>query len=211
MPPPVQAKRLVRQLSGTCKPTPAYIDAMADWIRDRMWIFNTVGSAPIARLIEVFRYAAKRYGIKHFVIDSLMMTDVPDDGPGAFTKQKEAVQLLVGFAKQNGAHMHLVAHPRKARDESAAPGKLDVGGSGKITDGADNVFAVWSARKDESASSADDDKADALLELHKQRNGDVQHRKFWLWFNKQAQQFCPGPARRPIVFVPFMRAAEEPA
>jgi twinkle protein len=200
MPPPVQGKRLVRQLSGTSRPTPTYIDAMQDWVRDRMWIFNTVGSATIDRLVEVFRYAAKRYGISHFVIDSLMMTDVPEDGPGAFSAQKEAVQKLTNFAKQCRAHVHLVAHPRKARDESAPPGKLDVGGSGKITDAADNVFSVWSARKEDEQEN---EKADALLELHKQRNGEVQHKKFWLYFNKESQQFCTTSARKPISFVTF--------
>lgn len=203
MPPAVQAKRLVRQLTGSNMPTPAYIDASAEWVRDRMWLFNVVGSATIARLVEVFRYGAKRYGIRHFVIDSLMMTDVPEDGPGALSKQKEAIQALSTFAKAFKAHVHLVAHPRKAKDESAAPGKLDVGGSGKITDAADNVFSVWSARKEDAEE--DDGKPDALLELHKQRNGEVQHRKFWLWFNKAAQQYCAGPQRRPIRFVPWER------
>jgi twinkle protein len=207
MPPATQARRLVRQLTGIAKPTPAYIDACEAWIRDRMWLFNVVGSATITRLIEVFRYAAKRYGIGHFVIDSLMMTDVPEDGPGAFSAQKLAVQQLGQFAKQYRAHVHLVAHPRKAKDESAAPGKLDVGGSGKITDGADNVFSVWSARKEESQE--DDGKSDALLELHKQRNGEVQHRKFWLYFNKGAMQYCATAARRPVSFVPFERPSQE--
>jgi twinkle protein len=60
---------------------------------------------------------------------------------------------------------------------------------------------VWSARKEDS--DEDDGKPDALLELHKQRNGEVQHRKFWMWFNKGAQQYCSGPQRRPVSFVPF--------
>lgn len=201
MPPSTQGKRLVRQLSGCSRPTPAYIDAMERWVRERMWVFDTVGTAQITRLLEVFRYAAKRYGIGHFVIDSLMMTDVPEDGPGAFSAQKAAVQLLVQFGKQHHAHVHLVAHPRKAKDESFAPGKLDVGGSGKITDGADNVFSVWSARKEESDTP--DDKADALLELHKQRNGEVQHCKFWLYFHKGSQQYCRNSQRKPVSFVPF--------
>lgn len=207
MPPVQQARRLIRQCTGTCRPTPAYIDATAAWVRDRMWLFNVVGSATIARLVEVFRYAAKRYGIRQFVIDSLMMTDVPEDGPGALSKQKEAVQALTAFAKAYGAHVHLVAHPRKAKDETAAPGKMDVGGSGKLTDAADNVFSVWSARKDDN--DTDDGKPDALLELHKQRNGDVQHRKFWFFFNKLAQQYCQSDMRKPVSVVPFDRASVE--
>jgi twinkle protein len=195
------AKRLVKQATGLDRPTPAYIDAVCEWVRDRMWIVDIVGTAKLDRLLEVFSYAARRYGIKHCVIDSLMLTDVPEDGPGALSAQKAAVQKIVGFARSSGCHLHLVAHPRKARDESLPPGKLDVGGSSRITDAADNIFAVWSACKESSA--APDDKPDALLELLKQRHGDEQHRKLWLFFNRSAQQYTLNSSRRPISLVPF--------
>lgn len=201
MTPAQQARRMLKQATGLDRPTPAYIDATGAWLRDRMWLFNVIGTATIARLIEVFKYAARRYGITEFVIDSLMMTDVPEDGPGAFSAQKQAVQTITGFAKTFRAHVHLVAHPRKGRDEKEAPGKMDVAGSGKLTDGADNVFSVWSAQKEDEDSN--DEKPDALLELHKQRNGDTQHKKFWMWFNRGSQQFCSTAGRKPTVFVPF--------
>lgn len=201
MAPPRQLKRLVKQATGLDRPTPGYIDAVGSWVRDRMWVFAVTGNATIDRLLEVFRYGAKRYGIRQFVIDSLMMTDVPEDGPGAFSAQKAAIQKITAFAKQYGAHVHLIAHPRKANDESKAPGKLDVSGSSRITDAADNVFSVWSARKEETDEL--DDKPDALLELHKQRNGEVQHRKVWLWFNREAQQYTTSSQRRPIAYVDF--------
>lgn len=201
LPPAQQLKRLVKQGTGLDRPTPAYIDAVAVWVRDRMWLFNVTGVATLGRLLEVFAYGAKRYGIRHFVIDSLMMlADVPEDGPGAFSAQKSAVQKIAAFAKQHGAHIHLIAHPRKAGDESKAPGKLDVSGSSRITDAADNVFSVWSARKEDGE---EDDTPDALLELNKQRNGDVQHRKLWLWFNRQAQQYTTTSQRRAVAYVPF--------
>lgn len=203
LPPAQQLKRLVKQATGLDRPTPAYIDAVAGWVRERMWLFNVTGVATLSRLLEVFSYGAKRYGIRHFVIDSLMMlADVPEDGPGAFSAQKSAVQKIAAFAKQHGAHIHLIAHPRKAGDESKAPGKLDVSGSSRITDAADNVFSVWSARKEEDEES---ETPDALLELNKQRNGDVQHRKLWLWFNRQAQQYTTTSNRRTVAYVPFTR------
>ncbi len=201
MQPAQQGKRLVKQATGLERPTLGYIDAVSDWVRDRMWLFNVAGSATVARLLEVFAYAARRYGIRHFVIDSLMMTDVPEDGPGSMTAQKAAVQKLTDFAKRYGSHVHLIAHPRKGRDESQAPGKLDVAGSGKITDAADNVFTVWSARREEN--EPEPDKPDGYLELQKQRNGDVQHKKLWLYFNSNCQQFCTSSARRPHVIVPY--------
>lgn len=199
-------KRLAKQATGTDRPTPEYLDAVGAWLQDRMWIFNVLGTASIDRLIEVFRYGARRYGIHQFVIDSLMMCDVPEDGPGAFSAQKEAVQKITGFAKKFGVHVHLIAHPRKGTDESKPPGKLDVSGSSRITDAADNVFSVWSARKEESAE--DDGKPDGLLELHKQRNGDVQHHKLWLFFNRACQQYSTNSARRPVSIVPFSNTSE---
>lgn len=205
MTPERQIKRIVKQSSGLDRPTPQYIDAIGNWLDDRMWIFNQVGTATVDRLIEVFTYAHKRYGAGHFVIDSLMMTDVPEDGPGAITLQKQAIQKMCNFAKRFGVHLHLVAHPRKGKDESGAPGKLDVAGSSKITDGADNVFTVWSARRDESAPQTDD--PDARLELQKQRNGEVQHRTCSLWFVAGANQFSSTSRRKAVSYVEFSSGA----
>lgn len=209
MSPERQVKRMAKQASGLDRPTPGYLDAIGQWLDGRAWIFSLIGSATISRLLEVFEYANKRYGIRHFVIDSLMMTDVPEDGPGANTAQKEAVQKLCNFAKRNGCHVHLVAHPRKGRDESAGPGKLDVAGSSKITDGADNVFTVWSARRDESAAPTDE--FDAKLELQKQRNGEVQHKTMHLWFVKAAQQYATTSRRRPVRYVEWSTPVTEEA
>lgn len=202
MTPERQLKRIAKQASGLDRPTMGYLDAIGRWLHDKMWLFNVVGSASIERLLTVFLYASKRYGTRHFVIDSLMMTDVPEDGAGAMTAQKEAVRKLCDFAKRNNCHIHLVAHPRKGVDESKGPGKLDVAGSSKITDGADNVFTVWSARRDES-KEVDPDEPDARLELQKQRNGDMQHYSLKLWFNKSAQQFCTYSRRQPVAYVDY--------
>lgn len=203
MTPERQIKRMVKQAAGLDRPTLQFIDAIGEWMQDKLWLFNVVGSATIDRLLQVFLYASKRYGSRHFVIDSLMMTDVPEDGAGAMTAQKEAMRKLCDFARRNGVHLHLIAHPRKGRDESGAPGKLDVAGSSKITDAADNVFTVWSARKDESEPMTDE--PDAKLELQKQRNGEIQHFKQTLWFCKDAQQFATNSRRHPVSYVQFSR------
>ncbi|HDR8957048.1 toprim domain-containing protein [Burkholderia vietnamiensis] len=207
MRPEMQGKRLAKQLGGLDRPAPEYLDHMGAWLRDRMWVFDLVGVAAIERLVTVFTYGFKRYGIRHFVIDSLMMTDVPEDGHGAMTAQKEAMRLLANFARQYNVHVHLVAHPRKGQDEKRSPGKMDVGGSGKITDAADNVFSVWSAQKDQDDESVDE--PDAFLTLLKARNGETQRRSLALFFNRECMQFGPSESRRPYVYLPFSRAGQE--
>jgi len=209
MTPERQGKRVAKQLGGVDRPAPGYLDYMAEWLRDRLWLFNLVGTASIDRLLTVFTYAYKRYGIRHCVIDSLMMTDVPSDGSGAITAQKEAMRKLANWARTNGTHVHLVAHPRKGMDEKRTPGKQDVAGSGVITDAADNVFAVWSAQKDDTEEG--DDTPDSFLTLYKQRNGETQHRSLALFFNRDAQQFSTSPARRPFTYLPYSNASHEVA
>ena len=205
MQPAMQAKRMVKQAAGVDRPSPAYIDAIGDWLRDRVWVVATVGTAKLPRLLEVFAYANRRYGCDQFIIDSLMQLDVPEDGPGSLSEQKRAIQLLADFAKRHGAHVNLVAHPRKGKDEREAPGKMDVAGSSKLTDSADNVISVWSARLDPDAPDYDFAAPDGRVTLHKQRNGDVQERSVALWLHRGSQQFCPTPKRHTVNFVPFER------
>lgn len=206
-------KRIHKQATGHDRPTKAYIDAVGAWLRDKLWIFDLVGTAKLDRLLEVFAYAARRYGATHFVIDSLMMIDVPSDGPGAITKQNEAVQKICAFNKTHKVHVHLVAHPRKTKDEGDAPGKMDVAGAGGIVNGADNVFSVWRAQKDEAPASNDpkaaeawqaaQDDIDAKLILKKSRYGEYQDYTLRLWFDKPSMQFRSQQRRFPLRFVEF--------
>lgn len=214
IPPDRHLKRIHKQATGLDRPSQAYIRAVGRWLRDRCWIFDLVGTAKLDRLLEVFAYAARRYGVRHFVIDSLMMIDVPQDGPGAITKQNEAVQKIVSFKNAYDAHVHVVAHPRKAKDEEHAPGKMDVAGAGGIVNGADNVFSIWRAQKDEAPANSSDPDAvaewearraepDAKLILLKSRYGDFQDYTLQLWWDKGSMQYRAQPRRYPLCFVEF--------
>lgn len=214
MPPPRHLERMHRQATGSGRPTREYIRAVGSWLSDKCWLFDLVGNAKIDRLLEVFAYAAKRYGVTHFVIDSLMMTDVPSDGPGAITEQNKAVQKITSFGKKYNVHMHLVAHPRKGKDESNEPGKMDVAGAGGIVNGADNVFSVWKADKDEAPTNPNDPAAvaawekqrneiDAKLVLKKARYGTHQNYSLRLWFDRDSMQYRMEPRRFAFRYVEF--------
>lgn len=214
MPPARHLERVHRQATGVGKPTREYIRAVGNWLSGKCWMFDLVGNAKVDRLLEVFSYAARRYGATHFVIDSLMMTDVPQDGPSAITKQNEAVQKLTGFAKTFNVHLHLVAHPRKGKDESSEPGKMDVAGAGGIVNGADNVFSVWRADKDEAPANPNDPQAvaewekqrsdiDAKLVLKKSRYGEFQSYTLKLWFDKPSMQYRMQPRRFALQYVEY--------
>ena len=59
-----------------------------------------------------------------------------------FRAQSHFAGRLVQFAKQHEAHVHLVAHPRKADGGRKNLTSDDVGGSGDLPNRADNVFAL---------------------------------------------------------------------
>ena len=41
-----------------------------EWLSDKIWIFALVGTGKVDRMLQVFEYAFRRHGIKHFLIDS---------------------------------------------------------------------------------------------------------------------------------------------
>lgn len=202
MMPETLVDRATRQAAGTGQPSIPYMHHIGDWFATRFWVYKHVGAVDTDRLLHVFAYGAKRYGIKHFVVDSMMMLDdVPEEGKGALEAQRQLMLKLAAFAKKYAAHVNLVAHPRKGDDERKNPGKQDVSGSGKITSMADNVFSVWARLPDEGEEP--DDGPSAKLELHKQRNGESQHRSTWMWFDTGSLQYRTRRDNRPIQFVDF--------
>jgi twinkle protein len=199
--------RLTRQAAGIQEPSVPYIQAIQEWFGDRLWVFDVVGTAKADKIIEVFEYACRRYGLKLFVIDNLSKLDIGLDN---YDKQRDFVDQLTDFAKDHDCHVILVAHSRKAFDDSNAGGKFDVKGSGAITDLADTVLIWWRNRpKEEKVRKAGNnvdssvlEKPDAVVRCEKQRNGEEEP-VICLWFDKASHQFLPSYKSRPKRYVDY--------
>jgi twinkle protein len=132
--------RMLRQVCGCKSPERnLYLDAR-EWLYNKLWIFDFVGEVSHAKLLQIFEYAYKRYGVDIFLIDSLMMLDIRED---KIEEQKKFAQKVCSFARKFGVHVHLVAHPRKQQSEENMPNKMDISGSGMITNAVENVLIVW--------------------------------------------------------------------
>jgi twinkle protein len=191
MKPVRQMQRMSRQAFGESKPSVLFLQLMAKWSDDRLWIYDHVGAVEWRKVIAVMRYAKRHFGIQHFVIDSLMKCVKGEDD---YNAQKDFVNELCAFANANDVHVHLVHHVRKGESEHKAPGKFDVKGAGAITDQVDNVFIVWRDKK------AEDDEAamfNAQLVCEKQRNGEFEGR-FGFWFESSSQQYLDTRAAIPM-------------
>lgn len=100
---------------------------------------DVVGSISRDSLMEMLWFSYRRYGVEHFVIDSLMRVQgLEEDYPA----QGEFCNRLQDFAKQTGAHIHLVAHLAKPGQDSARPSMYSVKGSSLMVNNADNVILV---------------------------------------------------------------------
>lgn len=168
--------KMVRQATALPSPEKPFRHEVLNWLDDKIWFFNLVGTAKVERLLEVSRYAVRRYGVEHIVIDSLMKLGVRDDD---YSEQKVVVESLCDFANEMNVHVHLVTHFKKPSNGSAEDSGFNIKGSGGIRDLAHNVLLINRHKKkelilsDPNADEAEKDRArhwaDAFLIIDKNR------------------------------------------
>jgi replicative DNA helicase len=112
-----------------------------DWYRGRIFIYDNDKDYSASALLAKMEEMARKQGTKVFIIDNLMMVDLECSQENIWQKQKEFVVKLVNFANKFNVLIHLVAHPRKL-ESIRRLSKMDVGGSGDITNLAHYVLAV---------------------------------------------------------------------
>jgi twinkle protein len=204
-------------IQATAQETPSrkFIEAINSWLEDRLFLFNLVGTGKIERLLDVFLYARRRYGVDVFIVDSLTTLNIAEDD---YNGQKALTEMLRDFKLQHQCHIHLVAHPRKPRDEKEIPGKYDIRGGGAISDLADNCFSIWRNKEKEDLArrqtrgdfmKADEleklQKPDSYLKCDKNRHGRGKFKEgiFGFWFNEPSFQYLEREGIRPKPFVEY--------
>lgn len=213
-------KRMSVQAAGIENPTPKYVEAINSWMAGNIFIFDLQRSVNAKRLFDVFYYAHRRYGIDHFIIDSLMrcgMSEKDYDAHAAFIEQ------LCDFKNDLRTHVHLVAHPKKFNNEDGGerepPGRYDVKGPSTISDAADNAFIWWRNKKKEEelrilkAKGIEPSEEllsspDNLFICEKQRV-DGEECRFSMWYQAASKQFLSQRGERPRQYVDFSSANAE--
>lgn len=221
MQPRLTLQRMVKQAAGLSSimerdiiPSIPYIRGIQSWLDDKLWLFAVTGTAKADRMMDVFNYAHKRYGIGLFVVDSLSKCGIDEDD---YNGQKQFVERLKDFTLETNAHVILIAHPRKSGSEEEQPGKMDVRGAQSITDMADNGCSLWrNKRKEDVAAKPEHDRTDAdkkqlewgdaYLHWWKSRNGGWEG-KFAFWWHDQSQQYLGSEKGRPRTYVEFGHAS----
>jgi len=178
--------RMVKQATGTTKPTEYALERFVQFAHNKLWMYDKQGTITPDTLFGVIYYAADKLNCKHFIIDSLMRV-VPDEDD--YNAQKNFVIKLCDIALETGIHIHMVHHNRKG-DESKAAGSQGAKGTGAIKDNVHNAIEVWTKYKDMKArESADDfENPDTYMLCTKQREGEWEG-AIGLYFDENSLQF----------------------
>lgn len=159
-----------------------FVRQIREWYRNRFFLYDSFGAAKDRKIIEVFEYAAQRHGCKVFMVDNLMTTVFSDTDRDFYRQQSNFIGLMKDFAHRYDAHVHVVAHPRKT---SGRLTKMDVSGSGDITNRADNVFSVHRCSKEEQAECD----CKAFVDIFKNRFSGQQDVSIALNFDELTKRF----------------------
>lgn len=195
--------RLTTTATGLANPTDEYRKEFYRKLSKNLLVFDVDGAAKANRILEVFRYAAKRYGVELFLIDNLTKCGFADDD---YSGQKQFVEAISDFARRENVHVAIVAHMRKGEGGEEKPsGKFGIKGSGGITDMVDTVFEVWrNKRKEKAISNTERDgvefdaskEPDTFLYVHKQRETGEEP-TISLWYDSAVMQFMSSPDHKP--------------
>jgi len=197
----IQIERMVKQALGVGEPTTQAASFVMDYLEGKVFIYGKEEHVRASEIIALARWAAAN-NFTHLVIDSLMMVDLQTDQANLNLGQKSFVRTLKEAARTTGLHIHLVAHMRKGETESRMGDKMDIKGSGEISDLADYAFLIWKdTRKQEKLYNDPDDeewlrKPDGYLKCIKNRY-DPEHPCLALWFSGKPFSFKDG-RRAPI-------------
>ena len=149
---------------------------ITDKIKDKIFIYGDE-DYNINKILLKMEILAKRFGVKVFCIDNLMV--IEEDLVDEYKMQTSIVKKLKNFAKKYNCMVHLVAHPRKSQNVDV--NKDDVAGSANITNLADYVTSI--ERKFNEDGTDDITKLSILKNRHTGKNvsielkyDDVRHR-----------------------------------
>ena len=124
------------------KDVTAKIDA---WTKDKIFLYDNKYGRNWSRLLESIKNVVEQKQVNLLILDNLMTLDLDAFSGDKNDRQSSFVNSLADLAKQANIHIILVAHPRKSLTFLR---REDIGGSGDITNLADNVYIIHRCNKD---------------------------------------------------------------
>ena len=122
------------------------------WMDDKMRLYNNNYGENFQTIEQQVRTLHGEWGVDNVLLDNLMVLDIKSLDEEKYDRQGVLMQRLVDLAKELNIHIHLVAHPHK----SLGYVRIDnIGGSGDISNKADNVFIMSRVNNDFKATAGE--------------------------------------------------------
>jgi len=188
MPPSRYLRWAICQVARKDKPAVEEIRETLKFLDEYLYVVNAREEIDSSELVNIFEYAARKYGVKHFFIDSLMRVSFPMKDE--IKEHTKFCNDLLAFAKDHQIHIHLVAHPRKGSKDTYTPGKVDVSGTSNLTNLAHNVLVLWRPNDElrDKAKQKGKDMADNYILVRKNREWGTEG-KVMFRFNPDTKNF----------------------
>lgn len=177
---------------------------IAQWIHDRMFIYNNSYGSNYNNLIEKIQEQTKTVKPDLIILDNLMTVDIQSIDINEYRAQTGFMLTLTELAKQYNCHIALVAHPRKAATFLRLN---DVSGSGNLVNLVDSAFIVHRVNHDfKKAYMAEFCKPSAkeedillfrgtnVIEIAKDREEGIQDKFIPLWYERESRRLLNDPS-----------------
>lgn len=197
---------ICRMATVAASPSDEDIEAFADWVDDRLWLYDQQRLVKPHRLLGLLGFAATELRVTQMVIDSWMRMDMAND---AFDDQRVFMNHLMAYAAYYKLHLHIVAHQRKrdAKNKNEPGDGEDIKGSGDLPNQAHKIHVMWrnKLQRHERPGGAGGSEPDGALILDKQRGRPNWIGPIKLWYDEVSGQYLEGLHSRPTVYVPGLR------
>lgn len=188
MPPARYLRWAIVQHRENDAPTPNAISASLHWMDGKIYILNITGGVTPEKLLSDFEYAARRFDVKHFIIDSLMKVSL--DLRDEYNAQKDFMSALCDFVQKFDVHVHLVAHPRKTQSDDDEPGKVDIKGTSHLTDLAHNVLVLNRSSDESKENTKKKGKVPSDMQIYIKKNREFGiEGKVHMFFNERTKRY----------------------
>lgn len=115
-----------------------------NWLDGKFYLYNNEYSNKWEQIFNDMNELLN-IGVKLYILDNLFSLDVDIFEGDKNNKHKELILEICRFAKTNGVHLLLVAHPRKSIGFLR---KTDISGTADLTNAVDNVFICHRVNND---------------------------------------------------------------
>lgn len=116
-----------------------YKPALAEWMADRMWLYNNAYGNNFDRIKDCLRAIIAEKQADICIVDNLMALDLSPYDMDKYEAQTKFVWELKDIAEKLNVHIIFVAHPRKAQGFLRLD---DISGSANISNIVDNAFII---------------------------------------------------------------------